>query len=148
MSTRLRHKYISCKRKETMDDLRVQSFKYILLFLRVGIWVRWSNPWYPRTHLFKYVFSPYFCTFSTDSMSFKRWGFYTEAAYSRWERTRVLYISSSLSLHTLDENLLYSRPISFFHFAQMKCRYMDQDKSDEMRTSKYFKASTCSIGTA
>ena len=39
----------------------------------------------------------------------------------------------------LDENFLYSRPISFFPFAQMESMCMDQDKSDEIRTPKYLK---------
>ena len=47
----------------------------------------------------------------------------------------------------LDENLLYSRPISFFPFVQMESMCLDQDKSDEIRTPKYLKVSTCSSGT-
>ena len=50
-------------------------------------------------------------------------------------RTRDLYISSNLSLCTLEENLLYSKPISFFPFAQMESMCADQDKSDAMNNN-------------
>ena len=61
---------------------------------------------------------------------------------------RYLYISINLSLLTLVENLLYNRPISLFPFAQMESMCLDQDKSDEMSTPKYLKASTCSSGAS
>ena len=54
-----------------------------------------------------------------------------------------------LSIGALENlKLLYSKSVSFFRFAQMEPMCADQDKSDEMRTPKYLKASTCSSGVS